>query len=255
MPPRSSAPRPPLTHFLCLPLANTTSRLQLAENLAAFRADVTSPASHGIPADAVRPVGTLHLTLGVMSLKDEKLEKAIELLKSLKPEGILSTTETPTIPGVPPQPKPSEEEEEGVQKPSIADILSLKLQGLHSMQDPRKATVLYASPSDRNGVLQQFCEKLRAPFLDAGFMIKDNRPLLLHATIVNTIYAKSRVKGKPHGSRLTIDARDIIDRYGDQVWANHINLTKLAICKMGAKEVEVAGVVDVAYEVEAEVDL
>lgn len=84
-------------------------------------------------------------------------------------------------------------------------------------------------------------------------MIDEDRPLLLHATIINTIYVKTRHgRGGRKHERLTLDARDIISRYDDCVWIEHMPVHKLAICRMGAKKIE--GTDDEAYEVEAEVD-
>ncbi len=58
------------------------------------------------------------------------------------------------------------------------------------------------------------------------------------------------------GGRLTIDARGILDRYEDQLWMEKARAEKIAICKMGARKIEVDGVVvGEAYEVAAEVDI
>ncbi|KAK0740566.1 hypothetical protein B0T18DRAFT_431860 [Schizothecium vesticola] len=91
MPPKP----PPLTHFLAIPLLTSASRPHLAAKLAAFRAD---PAVRdAIPPDAIRPLGTLHLTLGVFSFPPaaasaeggeeepgpQRLARACELLKTL----------------------------------------------------------------------------------------------------------------------------------------------------------------------------
>lgn len=131
------------------------------------------------------------------------------------------------------------------------------------MHDASKASVLYAPPSEPDGILRSFCQKLRKPFMDSGLMIDDGRPLLLHATIINTIYVKpSRVDGGRGGrggrggggsrrERMTIDARDLLDRYRDYVWMEGFPITRVAICKMGAKKIE--GTDDAAYEVVSEI--
>ncbi|ORY64111.1 kinase A anchor protein [Pseudomassariella vexata] len=236
-------PRPSPTHFLCVQLVTGSSRPQLSKNLGAFRDDVTSPNSYGIPAEAIRPVGTLHLTLGVMSFpKDEGVEKAVALLKSLLPRRILSsiqvpeaaeTAETKEPPGPPPP------------------LLSVTLKGIHPMKSASKATVLYAPPVDSQGILQKFCEKLKAAFQEEGLMLEENRPLLLHATIINTIYVKGARHGKER-ERVTIDARGILDRYDDYVWMEDIPVEKIAICRMGARKLDDG---DEAYDVEAEIDV
>ncbi|KAI1471182.1 kinase A anchor protein [Daldinia caldariorum] len=240
-------PRPSPTHFLCLPLVTGASRHQLSTSLSAFSADVTSPDNFAVPEQAIRPLGTLHLTIGVMSFpKDDGLDKAVALLKTLVPrkmmasikaaESLKSTERPAQEPTGPPPP-----------------LLSVTLKGLHSMQPASKASVLYAPPVDTEGTLFKFCESLRSAFQEAGLMAEENRPLLLHATIMNTIYVKgrSRKSGK-RSEKLTIDARDILDRYHDHVWMEDVPVEKIAICKMGAKKQEDG---DEAYEVEAEIDL
>jgi activating signal cointegrator complex subunit 1 len=188
----------------------------------------------------VRPVGTLHLTLGVMSFpRNEGLEQAVALLKTIIPRQILADSAASAGPPGP-----------------LSPPLSVTLKGLHTMQSAAKASVLYAPPLDTDGVLARFCEKLRSAFQEAGLMVEENRHLLLHATILNTIYVKGRNtsregRGK-NRERLTIDARQILDRYEDYLWMEDVPLEKIAICKMGAKKQENG---DEAYEVEAEIDI
>jgi activating signal cointegrator complex subunit 1 len=158
-----------------------------------------------------------------------------------------------------------EEEEEGIK---------ITLRGLASMQPADRAAVLYAPPVDRFGLLQAFCERVRDAFREAEVMEDEGRPLLLHATVVNTVYVKGdkqeggsnargrggRGRGGRGGrggkkwERLVFDATGIIDRYEDQVWMENVPVEKIAICRMGAKKVVVDGEEDEAYEVEAEVD-
>ncbi|KAI0130857.1 kinase A anchor protein [Daldinia grandis] len=241
-------PRPSPTHFLCLPLVTGISRHQLSASLSAFSGDVTSPDSFAVPEQAIRPLGTLHLTIGVMSFpRDDGLEKAVALLKTLIPRKIMAGIKAA---------KTGKDSERSAQEPTRppSPLLSVTLKGLHSMQPTSsKASVLYSPPVDTEGILFRFCENLRSAFQEAGLMAEENRPLLLHATIMNTIYVKGRNRkgGKRH-EKLTIDARDIIDRYNDYVWMKDVPLEKIAICKMGAKKQEDG---DEAYEVEAEIGL
>lgn len=272
-------PRPAPTHFLCIPLAGP----QLARSLAAFRADVTAadpstagygPATGGIPDRAVRPPGTLHLTLGVMSLKGEAaVTGAVELLRTTRLGEVLEQARTAAASAATPaaratgaRPSSSSLAEEDKGKKG----LSVTLRGLSAMQTPAKTAVLYVPPLDPTLVLRQFCEALRARFTEAGFIVPEERPLLLHATVVNTIYVKNggggssssrggRGRGGGGGGRgqrerLTVDARDIIDRYEDHVWVEGMPVEGVRICRMGAKKVEREdGGEDEAYEVEGEV--
>lgn len=238
MPPKASPPRP--THFLCIPLAGS----QLARSLASFRADVTSPTSFNVPEQAVRPLGTLHLTLGVMNLEDETLTQAVNLLRELRLKDVLDHARTSPS-GVP---APAARAM-GREAPPPDKRLSITLQGLRSMNKASEASVLYAPPTDPSGLLRRFCEHLREIFQQAGLMMEDQRPLLLHATVVNTVYVKGRGRGK---QRLTIDARDILGRYDDYAWMEGMPVRRVAICRMGARAVE-GSYGDEAYDVEAEV--
>lgn len=95
--------RAPLTHFLCLPLVTEISKPQLEASLSQFQESLSIKFLDGLPADddtprqfgqapraplippkAIRPVGTIHFTLGVMSLEpDERVQEAVEFLKGL----------------------------------------------------------------------------------------------------------------------------------------------------------------------------
>lgn len=94
--------RPPLTHFLCIPLVTETSKVQLEASLLQFQASVSTKFLDGLPANntprefgeppraplispkAIRPIGTIHFTLGVMSLENgNKVQEAVDYLESL----------------------------------------------------------------------------------------------------------------------------------------------------------------------------
>ncbi|EKG21763.1 hypothetical protein MPH_00886 [Macrophomina phaseolina MS6] len=273
------AKKPPLTHFLCVPLVTAESRPQLQESLGRFKDDVMKPRrvdagvayrdeqEHGpdadlgdgvgvaaaadgeqqareipgIPGKGIRPVGTLHLTLGVMSLmSQERLQEAVSLLQSLdlaemligekssdpRPTTIECTTEAsaqgesgdgPRSKQARSQRPPSETAAQAGETPAqdatvansaitssgstsvLSDPLVISLKSLVSMHPPRKTSILYARPEDPMNRLHPFCDALRALFTKKGLMVEDTRPLKLHATVVNTIYAKAEGRhGKAH---------------------------------------------------------
>ncbi|UNI16148.1 hypothetical protein JDV02_002614 [Purpureocillium takamizusanense] len=250
MPPKAATSP---THFLCIPLASP----QLARAWASFRADVTSPHSFALPEDAVRPLGTLHLTLGVMSLGQQDgggVDRAAEVLAGLRPRELLAelrrasnenTTKAKTAAAA-----------AAAAGGTTGEGISITLRGLRAMHAPSKTSVLYAPPTDEEGLLQRFCEGLRAPFREAGLMKEEEgRPMLLHATLINTIYVKGGSRGRGR-ERMMLDARDVLARYGgdDYVWAEGLAVTRIAVCRMGAKPVE-GSEGDQAYEVEAEVEV
>ena len=261
--------KPPLTHFLCLPLVTPASRPQLEHALQAFRQDVSStsanPASSAEQQDdipspnihpkAIRPTGSLHLTLGVMSLSQEQLARATECLEKLDFPSLLTSAESTATQGI-----------------------TITLQGLQSMHTPGKTSILYAEPADATDRLYPLCLALQKIFKEEGFLVEDGRPLKLHATVVNTIYAKGKKKptqkpvtitsdgrvlsasaGEPSEDRsqghgptanapLKIDSRALLARYKDHIWAS-IDLDRVAICEMGTKKITAANgtVIDEQY--------
>ncbi|KAI4834028.1 hypothetical protein E4T44_09079 [Aureobasidium sp. EXF-8845] len=201
---------PQLTHFLCVPLVNSISQPQLEASIGKFKEHVcsTSPigTSQGVGTaeessdsplhpDAIRPVGSLHLTLGVMSLDQEKLAQATTLLQSLDLGNLLreatllreSQTDTPDISNTTldlATSTPLATDESVNTVPTLESLpLTLSLRGLEPMQSPAKTSILYIRPYDPTDRLEPLCQSLRKTFTEAGFLAPDTRPLKLHATI------------------------------------------------------------------------
>ncbi|KAL2857879.1 AKAP7 2'5' RNA ligase-like domain-containing protein [Aspergillus pseudoustus] len=254
--------RPPLTHFLCLPLINDLSLPQLESSLATFKASIpNAPAKSNlteqqrryqqphplIPDDAIRPVGTLHLTLGVMSLPTpERLNEALEFFQSLDLSHLLRTageiaarkkllnaevtmegSTGDTIGGDKALATPSIDELSQDDSAIPEPFNNISLESLYALPRARSATILHAAPVDATSRLYPFCAALREKFQEAGFMQKEYqrgnatkpRPLLLHATIANTIYIRGRKRrtgghGKDRrASQYTFDARAVVSYY------------------------------------------
>lgn len=279
------SPRP--THFLCLPLVNTASLPLLRSSLARFAQDKAVQRNVGntgrstgsrppqavsrasdldsdaekeneskstigtsdeeyLPPKAIRPVDTLHLTLGVMHLENKnRIDAASDFLKDLGIKNLLSKTQSGTE-------QSSAESNKSSESLNEMKTTSFKiwLKGLYSMQPSNAARVLYAAPFDPSDRLVSFCNSVRERFVRAGYIMDEDRELKFHATIVNTIYAPKVGRGGKR-KRLEFDAKDLIDRWKNEIWAE-IDLTKVAICEMGAKE-DVDGVV--RYIEIAETDL
>jgi activating signal cointegrator complex subunit 1 len=284
--------RPPLTHFLCLPLVNSASLPQLESSLAAFRAEYPpvpvaklpdasnkQDASHAIiPEGAVRPLGTLHLTLGVMSLPTkERLCEALQFFQSLDLASLMREAERVAaelrekdksrVRSSTPDKGSGDITTQAAEPETLraSDPLYVTLESLHCLPRAKAATVLHTFPVDRTGRLYPFCLMLRDKFIQAGFLqgeTKDKqknekkddqdgqsraesdlapkssdpytaaltrkpkpRPLLLHATVVNTIYVRGRPNRQPNATsskreknkprRIEFDARDLLARYRD----------------------------------------
>ncbi|KAF2130710.1 hypothetical protein P153DRAFT_287774 [Dothidotthia symphoricarpi CBS 119687] len=270
--------KPALTHFLCLPLVTPSSRPQLHQNLQNLKQDL-STTDAAVPVKAVRPTGTLHLTLGVMSLSDAALQDAMLYLQSLDLAGLLRAQGDAQL---------------------DSDALTVDLAALVPMQEPRKTSILYAEPRDASRRLVPFATALKGLFTERGCMGREERGLRLHATLVNTVYAKPKGGKKGRGAGKAVvhaseglrdsqhhsdddtssttaemkersqghgpeakswryfDARALVERYEGVVWAEGVEVDRVQICEMGAKKVwsgdgEGEGeVVDERYEVVCE---
>ncbi|KAL1792412.1 hypothetical protein ACET3X_008919 [Alternaria dauci] len=192
-PARGGAKKPQLTHFLCLPLVTDTSKPQLQQGLERFKEDLANDGL--VPTKAVRPVGTLHLTLGVMSLSPLKLQEAKQYLQELDLHILLRDI---THRRVAEKAAESGEIAENLNAAAMpdTDALTINLESLIPMQAPHKTSILYAEPQDPSQRLQPFAAALREQFTQKGLLLEDSRPLKLHATIMNTIYAKPKKHGR-----------------------------------------------------------
>jgi activating signal cointegrator complex subunit 1 len=302
--PKYTNRKPPLTHFLCLPLLTPASIPQLQESLSRFKLSVASPnraetpagddadtsastTDAVIPEKAFRPLGVLHLTLGVMSLRSpDKINDAKDLLESLDLSQLLREAgRDPAVssqdndgpsgddnaqrrqdhpPSEPAETDPTCLETLNFRPKLSAEPLIVSLQGLHAFPSPRKATVLHCPPCDPTSRLHPFCLKVKQMFVEAGLMEPENRPLVLHATIVNTVYAKrDRRNEKRRVGSISFDATEIVRKYnehggtshggapGEFVWADDILIDRVRICEMGAEAVDDA-TLEQEYKVFAE---
>lgn len=286
------------THFLCIPLLSSSSTPQLASSLRSFTETISQPphahldGSPLLPAEAIRPLGTLHLTLGVMNLSSQPaLDAAISLLRSLDLKAIASqaiktntdagndtarttttstatttsrTTATPTTMNTSSAVSASESASSSSSSPVPVSPPTINLAGLNALPAQKSASVLYAKPiqdtssSTPTPPLSPFASALRQQFIDAGLMkleyVNDAarqrvpRPLLLHATIANTLYApkprRRPARGGFRGARsnnndkLTIDTTELLYAFNQPtpfVWAKNIPIDRVCICEMGAK--------------------
>ncbi|OAL56486.1 hypothetical protein IQ07DRAFT_9032 [Pyrenochaeta sp. DS3sAY3a] len=193
--------KPPLTHFLCLPLVTPESKSSLEFNLETLKADLAK--DNIAPPQAVRPVGTLHLTLGVMSLDADRLSTATAYLQSLDLYALLRDITQQVL--------ATRAAEDGVIAENLhaaalpdTDALTIDLKALLSMQRPVETSVLYAEPVDGSGRLEAFAGKLREGFVKDGWVEEEGRALRLHATVLNTIYAKGGKRGGGKGKEKSV---------------------------------------------------
>jgi hypothetical protein len=112
---------PPKTHFICLPLRTSGFR----NKVTAFNALLPST----VPPSIIRPPGSLHFTLGVMSLTTaDEIETAVNFLRSLHADAY-------SLIG--------------------GQSVTVKLKGIACMQtNIKKANVIYAVPDESDGTLR-----------------------------------------------------------------------------------------------------
>ena len=104
------------------------------------------------------------------------------------------------------------------------------LSGLHTTRICTSTSTLYASPSPLDSPLHTLCQSLRKLFLHANLLIPESRPLLLHATVFNTLYcAKKPEKGKK------INAKALMEKWEQRKWVGDMEVGRVAIWEMGAK--------------------
>jgi activating signal cointegrator complex subunit 1 len=199
---RGEPKKSPLTHFLCLPLVTPKSRPSLSTSLAQLKQDLAK--NDICPPKAVRPPGTLHLTLGVMSLNDTDLEKTKQYLQNFKLHVLLRDLTMYLAAQRAAEDGTIAENLNAAGLPDT-DALTVNLEGLRAMHEPHKTSILYAAPKDKTERLVAFAEGVKEGFEQEGWLKKDGRDLLLHATIINTIYAKD--KGRRHAKPRDVEKK------------------------------------------------
>jgi activating signal cointegrator complex subunit 1 len=191
-------------------------------------------------------------------LSEERIDSSLKLLRELNLKDLLSTP-SPTLSQDANQANNSSGQSTSKDKMIESDgrevkPLKVSLRGLESMHTPSKTSVLYASPTGDER-LYPFCQGLKNIFTEGEFLVDENRPLKLHATIVNTVYVPGVRGSGGHGKRkakLTIDAREILEDFEEFEWASNVRIEKVAIFKMGAQKNDEG---EEEYVVEGEVEM
>lgn len=230
-------------------------------SLRQFADDVAAAPESGPSPQDIKYVGSLHLTLGVMSLETkERIETVCALLRSLDLVNIIreaatsQTTESnklnesketarSTVPSG--QDTHSSEQTIGPQDPRIY----ISLRDLCAMHAPESTSVLYARPVDPTNRLFRVCYAIQQTFSAANLLERQREPLLLHATIVNV---RSGRTGKRNRRSKRVDARNLVTAYEGFDWAKDFHLEKVSICRMRAEKIiQNDEIVDAVY---AEID-
>ena len=135
MKPKSS----PKTHFICLPLRSST----FLSKVTSFNALLPSTISPTI----IRPTGSLHFTLGVLSLTTpDEINSAVAFLRTCHSDALSIIR---------------------------GQKLAASLKGIASLQkNLKKASVIYAVREEGDGRLRSLCS-IFLPFIYVGFLLLD----------------------------------------------------------------------------------
>ncbi|KAF8516463.1 hypothetical protein BU17DRAFT_92813 [Hysterangium stoloniferum] len=210
--------KPRLTHFISLPIGHHAA-LHETWNRISTTLLGTSPPIPGLDESIIIRPGSLHITLGVLSLNSNTMIENSGAEKK-RDEGALmgdAIDNTTTL-------KPADE---SPISHTVKDALNL----LHSLripimtilngeelmiplesmdvmrskpnQSPEQSHVLWAGPdltSEAGKRLATVCNLIHSTFKGAR-MLQDDRPLKLHCTLINTVYRKNTGLKKSNGKR------------------------------------------------------
>ena len=211
-----------------------------------------------VPDEAVKPVGSLHLTIGVLHLRDEEaFKRARRAIDDLNLESYLARGG-----------------EGGTARSSIGSnalviphfrISSLPLIRKGQESQSPKTYVVHLDPLDPDGRLQGFCNAILEHFREGGLIQQPDpaRPhprdnLTLHATLINvrqrrpSMDPRRQSRGAGYQSLNSdlaegtpgdfdrdnvkpIDASSILDAFGSWKWAENVELDRVALCRLGCK--------------------
>ena len=243
-----------LTHFLAIPLVTPTSRSQILNSFQCLWGDLTAI---GVPIDAVRSPGQLHLSLGILLRLDspERMAKARGILQKVSVKEALRTTHGSST-------------ADNILRHSAIALPTSKGDINSSMAPPRVSiSSLFCKPGSEANTI-----RLSTTSYDATHRVRNLKLRLAHAyqtaglspkqhhdydpkaqadmaeilrscdaiiCLVKIIDASNvvpsiRFPGKLHRLPLQpFDARGLLERYRDHVWMENAPLDRVSICKLG----------------------
>lgn len=225
------------THFIGLPLYHGPG---LSEALDEFKRDPRIE-SLSLHPDHFRTLRCIHLTIGMLELPTpESIQKAVDLLDSIDLAQILLES-TPA-----PETEQEQSEPNRIQRHSLLRGLTVEpappetgglrveLRGVDTFNHERFSHLLFTNAIDPTNRLKTFGEKLRKIFVDAGLvqLSEKDSGLKLNATLINTVYMRKRMPGKPW----KIDLNDLmaLKLYENKLWAT-VDVNTVGLYQTGAK--------------------
>ena len=99
--------------------------------------------------------------------------------------------------------------------------LEISVQGLEIMNDdPAEVDVIYAQILDKSGKLQELADFIVGEFAKTGLMPRQFDRVKLHMTVLNTLFRKDEEFSEEEKGRETLDARQILEVFGDKSFAS-----------------------------------
>ena len=229
-----------LTHFLAIPLVTPTSITQVSDSFKCLWDDL---AAIGVPNDAIRPLGHLHLNLDIpLSLGTSvRMAKATKILQEVSIKEIQSTSHKSStsrdshrqVSSASPTSK--DDINNRIASPSVS-ISSLLCRLGREAEALTLSTKVY-DPTHRVG---NWKLRLAHAYQAAGLSPKQQQPKLRDYTVrLVKIPDAGGIPCEWEPGKLkprilpAFDARGLLERYKEHVWIENASLGRVSICKMG----------------------
>lgn len=246
------------THHLCIQLLTPTSKPQITSSFERFELDASSL----IPKKAVRGPSMWRLRLGRLNLQTpDRIASFSKYLHGINMRTIFAAAADA-----------SEEVDSSGLLPSKAGPssfdsapLRIDLIGLVSYHHPQRVRRLYVAPTDATHRLPYVWKFLQSSFTAAGFLLDAPRCDVKLVKIVTpkswpsdqaseTLASGPGVRATRDVKPVSFDARDLLEKYKDSVWAKDIRLERLSVFPIGTERGLPQGTMDPGVETDG-VDL
>lgn len=238
-----------LTHFLAIPLLSPVSRPGFWNSITRLLDD---PSAATVPRHDIRPLNTLHIRLGSMSLTTpERFAKSTEVLQSLNFKNILEAATGDSEEGVAFDAERlwkiasslTMTPDSSAPRKDVAP-LNVSVCGLHPRKIGMEAQSIYLSTNvvDLTQRLNPLLETIRYAYREASLLhVKQSSGSSIPSmTLLASINRQPGLvpcrqhQGKFRSSPIPrYDFRDIINQYKDKTWSRDIRLDRVSICEMG----------------------
>ncbi len=250
-----------LTHFIAIPLLSPVSRPQFRNSITRLLDD---PSAATVPRHDIRPLGTLHIGLGAMSLTTpERFAKSTEILRNVNFKSILKVAARGSKEGIA---FDAERISQEGSSPTMTHVgsaprngvapVSVSLRGLHCGRIGAEADALFLGTNvvDLTHRLHHLRETIQHAYRDVGLQIltnssdaetsrarKENQASSVFSMGIlrSTCQPPRKIPDRKHRGKLRnspaprYDFRELVNQYKDRTWSEDIRLDRVSICQMG----------------------